>query len=192
MAKWKICLCSPLQSSTTKIFTTQQMWLCPTQQDTREFYRSVHLKVKYCVRLFATPMDWSLPVSSVYGIFQARTLEWVAITFSRGSSQPRDQTWVSCIAGRCFTVWPTREAHLKVGRLKNREEVRWREYKRRRLQSCSLTTVVEHKDSENLVTAKKATYRLHPLDHTRSHGHSSKAYEIYNTYMTPAPPPSPP
>ena len=50
------------------------------------------------------PMDCSLPVSSVYGIFQARILEWVAISFSRGSSRPRDQTRVSRIAGRCFTV----------------------------------------------------------------------------------------
>ena len=39
------------------------------------------------------PMDCSLPGSSVHGIFQARVLEWVAISFSRGSSQPRDQTW---------------------------------------------------------------------------------------------------
>ena len=56
------------------------------------------------------PMDCSLPISSVHGIFQARILEWVAISFSRGSSQPRDRTWVSCIAGRRFTVWATREA----------------------------------------------------------------------------------
>ena len=48
------------------------------------------------------PMDCSLPGSSVHGIFQARVLEWVAISFSRGSSQPRDQTWVSLIVGRCF------------------------------------------------------------------------------------------
>ena len=46
-------------------------------------------------------------------IFQARVLEWVAISFSRGSSQPRDQTQVSHLAGRCFTVWATREALLK-------------------------------------------------------------------------------
>ena len=46
------------------------------------------------------PMDCSPPGSSVHGIFQARTLEWVGIPFSRGSSQPRDQTQVSCIAGR--------------------------------------------------------------------------------------------
>ena len=48
-------------------------------------------------------MDCSLPVSSVHGILQAGKLEWVAISFSRGSSQPRDQTQVSCIAGRLFT-----------------------------------------------------------------------------------------
>ena len=55
------------------------------------------------------PMDCSLQHSSVHGIFQARVLEWVAISFFRGSSQPRDRTWVSCIAGRCFTIWATRE-----------------------------------------------------------------------------------
>ena len=54
-------------------------------------------------------MDCSLPGSSVHGIFQARVLEWVAISFSRGSSQHRDQTQVSGIVGRCFTIWATRE-----------------------------------------------------------------------------------
>ena len=49
-------------------------------------------------------MDLSLPGFSVNGIFQARILEWVAISFSRGSSQPRDQTRVSHIGGRRFTV----------------------------------------------------------------------------------------
>ena len=51
------------------------------------------------------PVDCSLPGSSVHGILQARILEWVAISFSRGSSQPRDQSQVSRIAGRCFTLW---------------------------------------------------------------------------------------
>ena len=50
------------------------------------------------------PVDCSLLGSSVHGIFQARVLEWVAISFSRGSSQPRDRTQVSCIVGRRFTV----------------------------------------------------------------------------------------
>ena len=57
-------------------------------------------------------MGCSPPGSSVRGILQARILEWVAIPFSRGSSRPRDQTQVSHIAGRCFTVWATREAHI--------------------------------------------------------------------------------
>ena len=56
------------------------------------------------------PMDCSLPGSSIHGIFQARVLEWAAISFSRRSSQPRDQTQISCIAGRRFTIWATREA----------------------------------------------------------------------------------
>ena len=56
---------------------------------------------------FCNPMDCSLPGSSVYGIFQARTLEWVAISFSRGSSRPRDRTQVFCTAGRLFTIWAT-------------------------------------------------------------------------------------
>ena len=50
------------------------------------------------------PMDCSLPGSAAHGIFQARILEWAAISFSRGSSQPRDRTRVSCIADRCFTT----------------------------------------------------------------------------------------
>ena len=50
---------------------------------------------------------WSCPASSVHGILQARILEWVAIPFSRGSSQLRDQTQVSCIAGRFFIIWAT-------------------------------------------------------------------------------------
>ena len=49
-------------------------------------------------------MDCSPPGSSVHGIPQAGILEWVAISFSRGSSQPRDQTQVSCIAGRFFSI----------------------------------------------------------------------------------------
>ena len=55
------------------------------------------------------PKDCSLPGSSVHGIFQVRVLEWVAISFSKGSFQPKDRTWVSPIADRCFTLWATRE-----------------------------------------------------------------------------------
>ena len=60
------------------------------------------------------PMDCSPPGSSVCGILQAEMLEWVAISFSRGSSRSRDQTWVSHIAGRFFTIWATREALMLI------------------------------------------------------------------------------
>ena len=55
------------------------------------------------------PTLHGLPDSSVHGILQARILEWVTISFSRGFSQPRNQSWVSCIAGRFFTNWDTKE-----------------------------------------------------------------------------------
>ena len=67
-------------------------------------------------------MDRSLPGSSVCGILQARILEWVAIPFFRGSSQPRYQTLVSCIAGRLFTLWATREAASPLVRSKLMEK----------------------------------------------------------------------
>ena len=57
-------------------------------------------------------MDCSLPGSSVHGILQARILGWVAICSSRGSFQPRHWTRISCIAGRFFTDWATREDQL--------------------------------------------------------------------------------
>ena len=63
--------------------------------------------VQSCPTL-CNPMDCSPPDSSVYRIFQARILEWVAISFSRGSSQPRDRTQVSCTTGRFFINWATR------------------------------------------------------------------------------------
>ena len=59
--------------------------------------------LQLCLTL-GDPMDCSLPVSSVHGILQARILEWVATPSSRGSSQPRDPTQVSCIAGGSFTI----------------------------------------------------------------------------------------
>ena len=69
------------------------------------------------VRLFTTLLDWSLPGSSTHGVFQARVLEQVVISFSRGSSCPRDRTpvsWVSCVAGGFFTRWAI--GKVSVGR----------------------------------------------------------------------------
>ena len=75
------------------------VWKCESESEVAQL----------CLTL-CDPMDHNLPGSSVHGIFQARGLEWVAISFSRGSSRLSDWTWVSHIAGRRFTIWATREA----------------------------------------------------------------------------------
>ena len=67
------------------------------------------VKVKSCPTL-CNPVDCSLPGPSVHGIFQAIVLEWIAISFSRGSS--RAWTQVSRIVDRRFTTWATREVHV--------------------------------------------------------------------------------
>ena len=64
---------------------------------------------------FCDPMDCSLPGSSVHGILQARILEWVVISISRGSSRPRGPTQASCTEGRFFIIQATREA-LEIGK----------------------------------------------------------------------------
>ena len=75
---------------------------CPKAKEKTQKDSCCRLVAKLRVRLF-DPMDCGLPGSSAHGILQARILEWVAISFSRGSSQPRNQAQVSCIAGRFFT-----------------------------------------------------------------------------------------
>ena len=61
-----------------------------------------------CLTL-CNPMDCSPPGSSVHGIISRQIQEWVAISFSRGSSQPRGQIWVSCITDRFFIIWAIRK-----------------------------------------------------------------------------------
>ena len=78
------------------------------------------------------PMDCIVcqPGSSVREISQTRILEWVTIPFSRGSSWPRDWTWVSCIAGGFFTIWATRDAliwDILIGK-KNELLLKWGNY----------------------------------------------------------------
>ena len=73
-----------------------------------KFCCSCCLVAKSCMTL-CDPMDYSLPDSSVHGISQAGTLEWVAVSFPRGSSWPRDQTRVSCIGKQILDCWATRE-----------------------------------------------------------------------------------
>ena len=84
------------------------------------YYWLNSLKVKSLSRVqtLCDSMDYNLPGSSVHGIFQPRVLEWVAISFSRGSSRPRGRTQISHIAGKRFTIGDTRE--IKFSR-----ELKW-------------------------------------------------------------------
>ena len=68
------------------------------------------MKVAQSCPTLCDPMNYT-----AHGILQARILEWVAFPFSRGSTQPRNQTQVSCIAGGFFTSWATREEGFPSG-----------------------------------------------------------------------------
>ena len=69
------------------------------------------LVTQSCLTL-CSPMDWAHQTPLSLGILQERILEWASMPSSSGSSQPRDQKQVSCIAGRFFTIWVTREAQI--------------------------------------------------------------------------------
>ena len=90
--------------------------LCLSSKDTWNY--TVCVCVCVCVYVLCVShsrtiaRDCSPPGFFVHGILRARILEWVAIPFSRGSSQLKDQTWVSNIAGRFFIIWATREITL--------------------------------------------------------------------------------
>ena len=75
---------------------------------------SFHFLIAQACLTLCDPMDCSSPGSSVHGMFQARILEQVAISFSRRSSWPRDWTQVSHIVGRCFTIWATGEVYFSI------------------------------------------------------------------------------
>ena len=82
-----------------------------TRPDSTDYTRVKVLVAQLCLTLH-DPMGCSPPGSSVHGILQAKILEWVAIPFSRASSQSRDQTQVSHIAGGLFTILAIREQKL--------------------------------------------------------------------------------
>ena len=79
--------------------------ICPSELGTFSLALTFSEVAQSCPTL-SDPTDCSLPGSSVHRIFQAIVLEWIAISFSRGSSQPRDWTRISRIVDRRFTIWP--------------------------------------------------------------------------------------
>ena len=80
---------------------------CPSHKFPWHHLESASVSCSVCLTLYDTT-DCSPPGSSVRGILHARILEWVAISFSRRTSWPRDQTQISCIAGGFFTNWVTK------------------------------------------------------------------------------------
>ena len=111
--------CSYNLMPTTKLTGLKNGWKCQTDVYPKKTTHAQLLnianhsvnvsEVAHSCPTLCDPMDCSLPGSSVRGIFQAKILEWVAISFSRRSSQPRDWTQVFCIVARRFTIWATRE-----------------------------------------------------------------------------------
>ena len=83
----------------------------------------VKMKVAQSCLALWDPRGCSPPDSTVCGILQARILEWVAIHFSRQFSQARNWSGVSCIAGRFFTIWTTREVHIAIDQPQNQKIV---------------------------------------------------------------------
>ena len=103
------------QESLLGTFSNLQIMRVDMTARTSKVHKELEVKVKSLSHVWlSNPMDYSPPGSPVHGIFQARVLKWVAISFSRGSSQPRNQTWVSHVASRRFTIWATMELRPKL------------------------------------------------------------------------------
>ena len=104
LAIWSLV---PLQIGRAHVWTpvTQIHLVCRLLLEKKIFFNDTATTEIYTLSLHD-----ALPI--FHGILQARILEWVAISFSRGSFQPRDRTHVSCIVGTFFTNWATREAPI--------------------------------------------------------------------------------
>ena len=104
---------SNIKTDLTAMYTNS-LWVCMCLCVNMCVCQSLSL-VRLC-----DPIDCSPPASPVHGILQARILEWVVIPFSRGSSLPRNWNQISCIGGRFFTFWDTKEAlceYMCIGNL---------------------------------------------------------------------------
>ena len=113
-SKWDLLHCRQILYQTT--LQILQFLLLKYYQMSLIFFLS-YFYVCMCVLVTQSCLNLCNPMNCIahqtplsMGIFQVRILEWIAIPFSRGSSQPRDRTLVSCFAGRFFTIWASREA----------------------------------------------------------------------------------
>ena len=110
------------------IANIQKQRKCPSTEKWIDTYMKVSMLLAQSCPTLCNPMYYSRPGSSVHGILQARILKWVAIPFSRGSSQSRDWAWVSCPAGRFFTICATREAHIHIYKLEYYSTIKKKEF----------------------------------------------------------------
>ena len=113
-------------SDTHMLVIQLNIWPCFLQTFVFSFQYRMHVLSPHCVWLFATPWTVGCQTPLSIWILQARTLQWIAKPSSRGSSQPRDWTQVSCIAGGFLTVWATREAHysmMKISKLSSQKKI---------------------------------------------------------------------
>ena len=103
------------------LFTVAKIWEQPhpltydrwvDQGDVVHTYNGLKVKVLLAQSCLCDPTDCSPPGSSVHGILQARILEWVAISYPRGSFRLRDRTRVSYTVGSFFNIWASREAYM--------------------------------------------------------------------------------
>ena len=116
------------------------------------YYAFLCVLVTLSCPILCDPKDCSSPGFSVHGILQARILEWIAIPSSRGISQPRDRTLVSCIAGRFFTIWATGKSYICIMLFK----------------SFSVSTSIENFSSVQFSHSVVSDFvRPHGLKHTR-------------------------
>ena len=96
-----------LERQKKKLTKINTVWITAEKEISRVLEQEKESEVAQLCPTLCDPVDCNLPGSSVHGILQAKILEWIAISFSRGSSQPRDRTLVSCTARRRFNLWAT-------------------------------------------------------------------------------------
>ena len=122
------------------------------------------LVAQTCLTL-CDPMDCRPPCFSFHETFQARILEWVTISFSRCSSQPRDRTRVSCTAGRLFTDWAINERNNEIKTKVSNEKKNTHERSNQNLECIKKKIRIEQDNSPEVIGDVEVNYWMFTLYH---------------------------